>query len=195
MIIGVLGRHGGLPVLAVYGILALTWLVLGLLLNRLTPGFSPELLLEIPPYRFPSVKILFNKTWWRIKQFIREAVPVVTAGVLAVNILYLLNVFDLISALTAPVVSGLLGLPKEAIAAIVIGFLRKDVAVGMLTPLALSVKQLIVAAVVLSMFFPCVATFTIMLKELGWKDMLKATGIMIAASLTVGGLVNFFLRL
>jgi ferrous iron transport protein B len=194
MIIGVLGKHGGWPVLTVYGILALTWLILGLLLNRLTPGFSPELLLEIPPYRFPPVKLLFNKTWWRIKLFIKEAVPVVTIGVLVVNILYLLNVFDFFAMLTAPVVSGLLGLPKEAIAAIVIGFLRKDVAVGMLAPLSLSVKQLVVASVVLSMFFPCVATFVIMLKELGWKDMLKATAIMIVASLLVGGLANFFLR-
>ncbi|MFH1387487.1 MAG: ferrous iron transporter B [bacterium] len=194
MIIGVLGKHGGWPVLAVYTILALTWLVLGLLLNWLTPGFSPELLLEIPPYRFPPVRLLIKKTWWRIKQFIREAVPVVTAGVLAVNILYLLNVFDFIASLTAPIVSGLLGLPKEAIAAIVIGFLRKDVAVGMLAPLSLSIKQLIVASVVLSMFFPCVATFVIILKELGWKDMLKSTGIMILTSLLVGGLVNLFLR-
>jgi len=195
MIIGILGKHGGGPVLTVYSILALTWLVLGLLLNRLTPGFSPELLLEIPPYRFPPVALLFKKTWWRIKQFIFEAVPVVTLGVLVVNILYHLNVFEFIAGLTAPVISGLLGLPREAIVAIVIGFLRKDVAVGMLTPLALSVKQLIVACVVLSMFFPCVATFTVMLKELGWRDMLKATGIMIVTSLLVGGLVNFFLRI
>jgi len=194
MIIGVLGKHGGWPVLTVYGILALVWLVLGLILNRLTPGFSPEILLEIPPYRFPPLKLLFNKTWWRIKQFIREAVPVVTFGVLIVNVLYLLKVFDFMATLAAPLVSGWLGLPKEAIVAIVIGFLRKDVAIGMLAPLSLSVKQLIVSAVVLSMFFPCVATFVIMLKELGWKDMLKATLIMVAASLLVGGLVNLFLR-
>lgn len=194
MIFGVLGKHGVWPVLAVYATLAATWLVLGLILNRLTPGFSPELLLEIPPYRFPPLMLLFKKTWWRIKQFILDALPVVTLGVLVVNILYLLNIFDLIARLTAPVISGLLGLPKEAIVAIVIGFLRKDVAVGMLVPLSLSVKQLIVACVVLSMFFPCIATFVVLLRELGWKDMLKSTGIMIITALLVGGLVNFFLR-
>jgi ferrous iron transport protein B len=193
MIIGLLGKHGIFPLLIVYGTLALTWLALGMILNRLTPGFSPELLLEIPPYRFPPAPILLRKTWWRIREFITEALPLIIIGVLVVNLLYRLNIFDAIANVTAPVVSGLFGLPKEAIVAIVIGFLRKDVAVGMLVPLALSVKQLIVASVVLATFFPCIATFVIFIRELGIVDMLKATAIMLATSLTVGGLLNFIL--
>lgn len=193
MIIGLLGHHGLLPVMVVYGTLGLTWLVLGLIMNRLTPGFSPELLLEIPPYRWPPPKVLFRKTWWRVREFITEALPLIMLGVLVVNLLYYLNIFDTIAGVTAPVVSGLLGLPKGAIVAIIIGFLRKDVAVGMLLPLALSVKQLIVASVVLATFFPCIATFIIFIKELGWRDMLKATAIMLVTSLTVGGLLNFVL--
>ena len=193
MIIGLLGHHGLLPVMVVYGTLGLTWLVLGLIMNRLTPGFSPELLLEIPPYRWPPPKVLFRKTWWRVREFITEALPLIMLGVLVVNLLYYLNIFDAIAGVTAPVVSGLLGLPKGAIVAIIIGFHRKDVAVGMLLPLALSVKQLIVASVVLATFFPCIATFIIFIKELGWGDMLKATAIMLVTSLTVGGLLNFVL--
>lgn len=194
MIIGVLGAYGVWPFLVVYLTLAATWVVLGTLLNRFIPGFSPELLLEIPPYRFPPPRILFRKTWWRIKLFIKEALPIVMAGVLLVNLLYLLKVFDLIAYLAAPVISGILGLPKEAVIALVIGFLRKDVAVGMLVPLSLSVNQLIVAVVFLSMSFPCVATFVVLIKELGWRDMLKATGVMIVASLLVGGALNLLLN-
>lgn len=193
MVIGVLGDYGGRPVATVYGTLFITWLVLGLVLNRFLPGFSPELLLEIPPYRFPPIKVLWRKLWWRIKMFFREAVPIVLAGVFIVNILYVMGVFDFIANFTAPVVTGVLGLPKEAVLSIVVGFLRKDVAVGMLTPLGMTVKQLIIACVVLSMFFPCVATFTVLLKELGWKDMLKATCIMIFTALLVGGLLNLLL--
>ncbi len=193
MIIGVLGKYGGAPVAAVYGTLFLTWLILGFVLNRLLPGFSPELLLEIPPYRFPPLRILLRKLWWRIKGFLREALPIVLIGVLVVNILYVSGIFDFIANLAAPVISGLLGLPKEAVIAIVVGFLRKDVAVGMLTPLGMTVKQLVVSCVVLSMFFPCVATFLVLLRELGWKDMLKATFIMIFTALLVGGLLNLVL--
>ena len=193
MIIGVLGDYGGGPVALVYGTLFLTWLVLGFILNRFLPGFSPELLLEIPPYRFPPLRILIKKLWWRVKGFLREALPIVLAGVFVVNILYVLGIFNLIADLTAPAITGLLGLPKEAVTAIVIGFLRKDVAIGMLTTLKMSVSQMIVASVVLAMFFPCVATFIILLKELGWKDMLKATAIMIFTAILVGTLLNFML--
>jgi ferrous iron transport protein B len=112
---------------------------------------------------------------------------------LIINILYVLGLFDLIANLTAPVVTGLLGLPKEAVTAIVIGFLRKDVAVGMLVPLNMSVKQLIVACVVLAMFFPCIATFMVFVRELGWKEMLKAAVIMVFAALSFGTLLNLIL--
>ena len=110
-----------------------------------------------------------------------------------INILYVLGVFNAIANFTAPVVTGLLGLPKEAVTAVVIGFLRKDVALGMLAPLALSAKQLVVGSVVLAMFFPCIATFVVLLRELGVVGILKATGIMIAAALVVGGILNLIL--
>ncbi|MFH1613661.1 MAG: nucleoside recognition domain-containing protein, partial [Planctomycetota bacterium] len=111
-------------------------------------------------------------------------------GVLLVNILYTLGIIQFAGKLTAPVVTRILGLPSEAVGALMIGFLRKDVAVGMLIPLGLTVKQLIVASVVLTMYFPCVATFTTLAKELGLIDMLKSAGIMIVSSLVVGGLLN-----
>lgn len=193
MIIGVLGAYGGRPIAIVYASLLLTWIVLGFILNKLLPGFSPELLLEIPPYRMPPFNVLFNKLKWRIKGFLKDAVPIMLVGVFFINILIFLGVFEFIANFTAPVVTGLFGLPKQAVIAIVIGFLRKDIAIGMLGPLSLSVKQLIVASVVLSMFFPCIATFTIMAKELGWKDMLKSSAIMIIVALTVGSLLNIIL--
>jgi len=193
MIIGILGEYGGWPVAVVYGILFLTWVVLGFILNKLLPGFSPELLLEIPPYRFPPLRIVYKKLWWRIKMFLKEAFPIVLVGVFVINILYMVGVFNFLANISAPVITGLFGLPKEAVSAVVIGFLRKDVAVGMLVPLSLSVKQLIVACVVLAMFFPCVASFVVLVQELGVKDMLKATAIMLVTALLVGGLLNFVL--
>jgi len=195
MVIGVLGKYGGFPVFLVYFSLFITWLVLGFILNKLLPGFSPELLLEIPPYRFPPLKILFRKLWWRVRGFIEDAFPLIIGGIFVVNILYFTGMFDSIANFTAPVVTGLLGLPKEAVLPIVLGFLRKDVAIGMLVPLGMSVNQLIVACVVLAMTFPCIATFIILLHELGWKDMLKATAIMLLTALSVGSLLNLIFKL
>lgn len=193
MIIGLVGQQGIQYVAIVYGSLFVSWVIIGFILNRTVKGFSPELMIEIPSYRFPPWRIIGGKLWLRVYSFIKEALPIVLGAVLVVNILYILGVFDFIANIAAPVLTGLLGLPKDTVVALAIGFLRKDVAVGMLAPLGLTAKQLVVSTTVLAMVFPCVATFVILARELGARDMLKATGIMIAAALIVGSLQNLIL--
>jgi ferrous iron transport protein B len=193
MIFGLVGQHGGQYVAIVYGTLFVAWIILGIILNHVVKGFSPELLIEIPPYRLPPWRTVLQKLWMRTYGFLVEAIPIILGAVVAINILYFFGVFDAIASFTAPVVSGLLGLPKEAVTALVIGFLRKDVALGMLAPLALSAEQLVVGSVVLAMFFPCIATFVVLLRELGMVNMLKSAGIMIAAALVTGGILNLIL--
>jgi ferrous iron transport protein B len=193
MILGLVGEQGWQYVAMVYGTLFLVWIILGIILNRLVRGFSPELLIEIPPYRLPPWRTVLQKLWMRTYGFLREAIPIILGAVVVINILYFFGVFDAIADFTAPVVTGLLGLPKEAVTAIAIGFLRKDVALGMLAPLALSANQLVVGSVVLAMFFPCIATFVVLLRELGVINMLKAAGIMLVAALATGGILNLIL--
>jgi len=193
MIFGLVGGRGVQYVAIVYGSLFIVWIVLGVILNRLVTGFSPELLIEMPPYRLPPWRTVLQKLWMRVYGFLGEAIPIILGAVLVINILHLLGVFNAIANFTAPVVTGLLGLPKEAVTAIVIGFLRKDLALGMLAPLALSAEQLVVGSVVLAMFFPCIATFVVLLRELGVVGILKAAGIMIVAALVVGGILNLIL--
>ena len=197
MIIGLVGNPelgGGLGYVAiVYATLFLSWVVIGLILNHTVKGFNPELLVEIPPYRLPPWRVIGQKLWLRVSGFLKEALPVVLGAVLVVNILYGLGVFDAIANIAAPVLTRLWGLPKETIAPLVVGFLRKDAAMGMLASLDLTAKQLVVSSTVLAMFFPCVATFVILTRELGARDMLKSIGIMIAAVLIVGSLQNLIL--
>ncbi len=194
MIFGLVGQHGAQYVAIVYGTLFVVWVILGIIINRFARGFSPELLVEIPPYRLPPWRTVLQKLWMRVRGFLREAIPIILGSVLVINILYVLGVFEAIANFTAPVVTGLLGLPKEAVTALIIGFLRKDVALGMLAPLALSPNQLVVGSVVLAMFFPCIATFVVLLRELGIITMLKSVGIMIATALLVGGALNLILQ-
>jgi ferrous iron transport protein B len=193
MIIGLVGEQGLGYVAMVYGSLFISWLIIGLILNRAVKGFNPELLVEIPPYRLPPWRVIGEKLWLRVSGFIKEALPIVIGTVLVVNILYILGVFNAIADITAPVLTGLWGLPKETITALAVGFLRKDVAMGMLAPLALTAKQLVISSTVLAMLFPCVATFVILARELGVRDLLKAVGVMIAAALVMGSLQNLVL--
>ena len=193
MVIGLVGGYGLQYVVIVYGTLFIVWLLLGLVLRFTVKGFSPELLIEIPPYRLPPLRALGTKLWMRIKHFIKEAVPIVMLGILVVTLLYAAGVFDYISDFFSPVVTGLFGLPKDATAAISIGFLRKDMAVGMLGALNLSAGQLVVGSVVLAMFFPCIATFVILFKELGLKRLLASTTIMLAVVLAAGAMLKLIL--
>jgi len=194
MILGLLGGYSGFYVSGVYLVLLVIWVVLGVILNHTVKGYSPELLVEIPPYRLPSLSTLWKKLFLRIKGFVIEAAPLVLLGVLIINVLLYFKLFDLFTAFFAPIIKGLFGLPKEAVVALVMGLFRKDVAVGMLMPLALSVKQLFIAAVLLAISFPCAATFVVFFKELGFKDLLKATLIMCVVALATGTLLNFVIR-
>jgi ferrous iron transport protein B len=193
MIFGLVGERGIGYVAIVYGTLFIVWIILGFILNRTVKGFSPELLIEIPPYRLPPWRTVLQKLWFRTYGFLAEAIPIILGAILVINVLYILGVFDAIANFTAPVVTGLLGLPKEAVTALVIGFLRKDVALGMLAPLALTSGQLVVGSVVLAMLFPCIATFVVMFRELGVVNLLKAVGVMIVAALVTGGILNLIL--
>jgi len=175
MVFGLVGQYGANGLGIVFGTLFIVWIILGLLLNLVLKGESPEIFAEIPPYRLPYFPALVKKLWMRTFGFLKDAVPYVLLGVLIVNILYALRIIEFIGRLAAPVVTGILGLPEEAVGALVIGFLRKDVAVGMLVPLGLTMHQMIVASVVLTMYFPCIATFVIL------------------SALTVGGILNLVL--
>jgi ferrous iron transport protein B len=193
MVIGLVGKEGIQYVIMVYFTLFIVWIVVGFIMNKLVRGFSPELLIEIPPYRVPLWTVVGKKLWLRVLGFLKEALPIVLGAIFVINILYTVGIFNFIADITAPVISGLLGLPKESVVAIIIGFLRKDVAMGMLAPLSLTPGQLVISSTVMAMSFPCVATFIVLLRELGLRNTLKATGIMLLSALIVGSLLNLIL--
>ena len=194
MIFALLGKFSGFYVAGVYLVLFALWIILGAILNRTLKGYSPELLIEIPPYRFPPLNVVGEKIFFRIKGFLIEAVPIVLLGVLVVNILLYFKLFDFFTGIFSPLVHGLFGLPKETVIALLVGFVRKDVAAGMLMPMGLNPKQMFIAATLLATSFPCVATFAVLLKELGFKDFLKSTLIMILSGVVVGILLNLGIR-
>ena len=194
MIVGLVGRRGGKYVFLVFLTLFVLLVVKGMILNRFMKGKSPEILVEIPPYRIPHLASVFKKLFMRVASFIKEAVPYVLLGILFVNILYFLHVIDAMAKILAPVLEGVWGLPRESIAALIVGFLRKDVAIGMLGPLNLTTKQLVIGSTVLAIYFPCIATFAVLVRELGLKDMLKSAALMISTAIIVGGILNLVLR-
>jgi len=193
MIFAILGPHGFGYIGLVFGTFSLVYLLGGLLLNRFVQGECPEIFLEIPPYRRPSLRPICKKTWMRIRWFLAEAIPWLFLGVVLVNLLYAVGFIEWLGHFFAPLMEGWFGLPKETTAVLLVGFLRKDLAVGMLLPLGMSPMQLVIAVTILTIYFPCVGTFAVLVKELGISDMLKAATIMVFAAFLVGGLMKFLL--
>jgi ferrous iron transport protein B len=193
IIIGLLLNYGLKYPAIVYGTLLTLYVVIGFTLNRILPGETPEIILEVPPYRIPILKSTLKKTWMRVRYFLTDAVPYVLLGVLLINLTYTLGLIDYVTKLFGPFMSKLFGLPEEAVLALIMGFLRKDVAVGMLAPLGMTATQLTIASTVLAVYFPCIATYMILFKELGLRDTIKSTVIMLFVALTVGSILKIIL--
>jgi ferrous iron transport protein B len=90
-------------------------------------------------------------------------------------------------------VTRLWGLPRESIVPLLVGMLRKDLALGLFVPLHLSTKQLVIGSVLLAMFFPCLATCVVLFRELGLWGGLKSLGVMLLAVAVTGSTLNLIL--
>jgi ferrous iron transport protein B len=129
----------------------------------------------------------------RIRWFLKEAIPYLFLGVLIINILYAFGILQWFGNQVQPLMEGLFGLPGDAGIALITGFLRKDLAVGMLLSFNMTPLQLVIAVTMLTIYFPCVATFAVLIKELGIKDMIKSAIIMIVVAVIVGFLLRIIL--
>ena len=172
---------------------SILYILIGLILNRIIKGESPEIFLEIPPYRLPSLSATLKKTWMRVRWFLKEAIPFLIVGVFFINILYAVGVLQWFGDMVSPFMTGLFGLPGEASISLVTGFIRKDLAVGMLLSFNMSPIQLVIAVTMLTIYFPCIATFSVLVRELGVKDMFKSALIMISIAIIVGVILKFIL--
>jgi len=193
----VLGRYGVAYVGSLYAILLATTIAIGLILNVLLPRGEELLIMELPPWRRPQLRNVLKKTIIRVKEFLLRGTPLVLLGVLIVNLLYYTGLIGALAELMSPVVSGLFNLPSHVAAALVIGVLRKDVAVGVLAAVApgMTALQMLTAVTVVTLYFPCIGSLVVSLKELGLKRTILMIIIMTVTTTVVGGLVGFLSRL
>ncbi len=190
MIVSLIAPHGTKYLFLVFGLLFFLSLIVSFLLSKIFRGETLELFLEIPPYRRPVFSLLWQKTWLRLKGFLKEAVPLILGGVFLISILEISGVIDLIGKFLGKPLLYLLGLPERTIGVITTGFLRKDVSIALLAPLNLTLKQLVIASIFLTLYLPCLSTFFVMGKELGWENLLKVAAIQLLSGLSVCFILN-----
>jgi ferrous iron transport protein B len=196
VILGLVGKFLGIHVaLALYLFDLILVFALGRLAFKALPGEPVGLVMEMPPYRTPSVKVIVKKTWARTKDFIYIAFPLIIAGSIVLQLLLTSGMIWSIAELTAPFMENWLGLPSITGIPLIFGILRKELTLILLAELAgttdfsqiLTPVQMIVFTLVTMVYIPCIATVAALAREFGWRRALGVTLVDILLALIIGG--------
>jgi len=159
------GRPVGMAVWA--GVVGATFLAIGFLCSRFVKGESPHFFMELPPLRLPTLKNVFTKTYTRVHWYLKEVLPVFAIA----------SVFIWLGQLS--------------------GFFRRDYGAAGLYDLEteglLTGTQLVVAAIALTLFLPCIAQLLVNIKERGIRLGLAVSVLALVIAFSVAYLVNLAL--
>ena len=195
---------GPLWALAIYLFNMFVIALTGRLLTRLLPEDTPGLILEMPVYRLPTLKTVLNKAWFRIREFIVEAWPLLIGGSAVLAILAYFHWSPFIDRMVRPF-TWMLGLPAQTGVPLIFGILRKELSLIMLRQAlgvsdfaqALSPLQMLTFTVFVVFYVPCLSTLAALRRELGWRAMLAIAGLTVLIALTaalfVRGMGSLFL--
>jgi ferrous iron transport protein B len=197
VILGILGFYPLRAVLWWAGSLIMVTIFSGYLSSKVLPGEKPDLFIELPPMRMPSIKNIVMKTLSRIEWYLKEAFPLFLLGTFVLFSLDKLMILSWIQTVASPVVVKVLGLPATTTEAFLMGFLRRDYGAAGIFDMArqglLDENQVIVGLVTMTLFVPCVANLFMMIKERGLKTALVMIALIIPFAVLVGGALRFLL--
>jgi ferrous iron transport protein B len=199
VILAIMARISFAAFLFVFGVIFSLTLVTGILLNRLMPAESSNFIMEIPPIRIPSLKNVLVKTSYRSLLFLQEALPLFIVSAFGLFFAEKLGLLKIIENISAPLMSGVLGLPPQFAESLIMGFIRGEAGVAILKKLAdsgiMNNQQLVVAMIVTILFIPCVTNFMLIIKEQGAQRALSIIASVTTCAIITGGAVNYFIKL
>ncbi len=186
----------GLALFIWVGVIALVFLLVGYLASKVVPGERPSFYMEVPPLRLPKLSNVLVKTYTRLQWYFTEVLPLFIIASILLWAGKLTGVFDLVISGLEPVV-GFIGLPSETAVVFLYGFFRRDFGAAGLYDLHSSGiilgVPLVVAAVTLTLFVPCIAQFSVMLKERGIRTALAIALFIFPFAFLVGFILNLIL--
>ncbi|NMA55454.1 MAG: ferrous iron transporter B [Firmicutes bacterium] len=193
--ISLLGERSVLLIIALYAIALITMYAVGLVLNRFSVLPDRPLILELPPLLLPNAEIIAKKTLVRLRHFAQDALIPLTGAVAFTAILYETGGLAYVAKLFQPLVVGWLGLPAEASIGLIMGIVRRELAVLPLIEMNLTLSQLFVGSVVALFYLPCVGAFGVLASEFGLKVALAIGLFTIGLAFFIGGLFNHLFQL
>ncbi len=143
------GRYAGIVIFSLYILGMLVAIISGLIFkDTIFAGDAPAFVMELPPYRMPSIRNTLLHVWERVRDFLLRAGTLIFAMSV---VLWMLQNFDLSFNLTGDTSKSILGVLGGVIAPVFrpMGFGVWQVSVALLT--GLIAKEAVVAS--LSMFY------------------------------------------
>jgi ferrous iron transport protein B len=177
--------------------------ILGRIANKILPGEGTELIMAMPDYRRPSLRVIFIQTWFRLKDFIYLAGPLVIISGIIIKGIHLAGWLPVLAEFFSPITEKWLGLPAITGILLIFGILRKELILVMLATLygttnfaqVLSPVQMITLALVSMLYIPCIATIAALWKEFGWKKALSISVFEILLAIIIAGLASKILTM
>ena len=177
-------------------VILLEFVLIGFLASRILPGEAPTFILEMPPLRKPKLSNVLVKTYSRMHWYFLEVLPLFVLASVLIWIGKLTGLFALaLKIIEYPTVW--IGLPSDAADVFLFGFFRRDFGAaglyGMHDSGLLTGVQLVVAAITLTLFMPCIAQFMMTIKERGFKTALAISGFIFPFAFLTGFIVHTLL--
>jgi ferrous iron transport protein B len=171
---------GPLKALSLYVLNVVVIAVAGKILSRYMPDVSPGMILEMPSYKLPQFSAVMRKVWFRLREFVVIAWPILIAGSVILSLLEYFQLAERINGFLSFFTSGLLGLPSAVGITLIFGILRKELAIIMLVQTlgtsnfssVMTGEQMMVFTVFSLFYIPCLATLGMLRSTIGNRGML-----------------------
>ncbi|HME53138.1 MAG TPA: ferrous iron transport protein B [Candidatus Lokiarchaeia archaeon] len=204
VVMGLVGHYLGFNwALLLYLINFAVIIVMGRIAYKLVKGEKTELIIELHDYRKPNLNVIAKQTWFRGKEFVYRALPLIVVFGILLQLLIYFNALNPINEFLSPVTVAWLGLPVGVGIFLLYGIFRKELtlvllanfvmALGLTIPQYMTPLQMMVFALITMLYIPCMATIIVVGKEAGWKIAAYITIVEICVALLMGGLINWIM--
>lgn len=171
--------------------------VLGRIAFKALPGEPVGLIMEMPGYKRPTVRVTTQRTWFRLRDFVFEAFPIMVAGNLVIYVANAVGLLGLVQVALSPVTVWWLGLPAATGVVLIFGVLRKELTLILLASimgttnfaLILTPAQMFVFAFVVMIYIPCIATIAVLAREFGRRTAALISLVEVSLAVALGGVV------
>ncbi|MBF0544499.1 MAG: ferrous iron transporter B [Candidatus Riflebacteria bacterium] len=166
----------------------------GVVADKVLPGVTTPLLLELPPMRVPKLTGLLRSATFKTIFFLKEAIPMFVLSSVIVFVFQWVGGLKILEDSLKPIIDAFLGLPEDSVQIFLKALIRRESGATELLNLSghYTHLQLIVSLLVMILMLPCTNAAMVLYKERGAKITAVLIFLTTVWAIAVGSLVNHF---